>query len=789
MPGMTRCAVFFAVLMIGVLSGGPSAFSERQEPGVNEKEEFDFANGLFSRGMFDLAIDGYKSSLETYPESRYSELARYRIGESYFLQKKYAEALDRFDAFIKQHPSGDLARRAALRQGQICFFTGDYAGAESRLSSLADAEDIPDVAAAARYYMANVYLKNKDHERARDTLQRLTDDLPGSEYAPFAYMNLGDIYSGSGDFQKAADAYQAASSLSVGKDMIARAELRAGDAYQLAGDRGRARTAYRKAMDISAGPDIVEKAVLGLVSSLYSDAEYQRIIDDFDGLFAKTESAEIRSRMLVVLGNSFFQTDRFAEAAKVYGEAAGTYPETGSGIKAGLNECWALYESGELDRSLSRIDAYLAVPAGSRDEAFYLKAKALAGSGRTDEAIDIYGKLTRDFKASSFSREALYETGWLYDRSGKPEEAVRSYRGFADRYPEDKRSPGVLLKAGQNNLELGRDKEAEKDYRLFLSRYDESPLKENVLFQLGKVYINTNDFEPLIETYEKFMEEFPGSRVRDSVLYWTGRGYQGKEDWAKAIKVYSRITSDTEGAFYASGSDATAYCLYRKGAAPEAADTWYDLMTGEPGFAVDQGVYRWVADHYFNSGQGNRSLAVLRLYEERHGKSDAGGAVPYMIGENLRRSGRLDEAEDYFRRTIAREDPSPYLERSYLGVGRCCLARGQHEGALTAFEEALKLHKDNMVGAHARFEIGNVRSEMGEYAEAAKAYAMVAILYEDRDLCPRALFRAGECFKKAGMEQKSADMFEELIRKYPEDRLARKAQEQLVVDTDSDTQR
>jgi len=56
---------------------------------------------------------------------------------------------------------------------------------------------------------------------------------------------------------------------------------------------------------------------------------------------------------------------------------------------------------------------------------------------------------------------------------------------------------------------------------------------------------------------------------------------------------------------------------------------------------------------------------------------------------------------------------------------------------------------------------------------------MVAILYDDDELCPQAFYKAGESFNKAGLKDKSREMFTELIEKYPESPLAVKAREQL----------
>lgn len=251
-------------------------------------------------------------------------------------------------------------------------------------------------------------------------------------------------------------------------------------------------------------------------------------------------------------------------------------------------------------------------------------------------------------------------------------------------------------------------------------------------------------------------------------MYWIGRGHQETQEWDKAIGSYEKITRDKSGRFYAMGVERIAFCLYKKGEDKKAADISYRLMREKEDHSMPEDAYRWVAEYYFTNGLNEESLDVLRIYEGKYPDAGVGALVAYMKGENLRKLGKSGEAEGYFKKIIKDKASSPYLERAYLGLGRCYLEKGDNEEALSAFEEALRSHEDNMTGAYARFETGNARYAMGDYEAAAKAYMMVAILYGDPQLAPRSLFKAGESFDKAGMTDKSGEMFSELLEKYPD---------------------
>jgi tetratricopeptide (TPR) repeat protein len=363
----------------------------------------------------------------------------------------------------------------------------------------------------------------------------------------------------------------------------------------------------------------------------------------------------------------------------------------------------------------------------------------------------------------------------LYTDSGQKEKALALYREFIEKYPEDPRGASVLLKAAQENLEMEKYDIAEKDYLKFLADHEKHPMKENALFQLGWLYMKQENYAKAAATYEKFVEEFPDSQAASSAVYWTGKAYQENQEWDKAIEAYSGIAFDKEDEFYERALESLAYTYFQKGDQNKAAEHYYTLITMQGGPDLPDGVYKWVADFYINGGLYDRSIKALDILSEKYPDVGESGEVLYMYGETYGRLKEWEKADDNLMKAIEKKAPSPYLERSYLALGKVYLAGGDHEKALGYLEEALKNHKDNRTGALARFEIGNVNFSKMNFEEAAKQYMMVAILYDDEELCPESLFRAGLSFEKAGKPEDALEAYRELIRRYPGKPFSREA--------------
>ncbi|MFC1548760.1 tetratricopeptide repeat protein [Candidatus Omnitrophota bacterium] len=768
----------FVTILISSLLITPFSFCQEQQIDA-ELEEFDFANGLFARGMYDMAVDGYKKFLKDHPKSRYAELANFRIAECYFMDGKYEEALNRLGMFLKQYPSGEMSGKAALRRGQIHYLKGDFPRAEKMLTDLSAKAGDKNVVTSAQYYLAGLYFKRGDYTTSKELLEKVLSGTGDGEYTAFAYMNLGDIYTELKDHLKAAQYYDKAVASTTDKDLAAKAAFRAGNAYYIAGDYDKAESHYNKAIGEQAAPATFDNAALGLLSTLYKNREYDQVIESAQKNLPKIKGKSAKAQAMFILGNSYFHDNRFEEAEKVYTETAKSYPDTSYGVKSLLNQCWTFYKLGKYKECLSAVQEYMSKTEESTDEALYVKAKALAGEGNIQQAIKTYQKMNEEYKDSHFHKEVLYEIGWLYTDSGEIDKALPYYHVFIDQYPKDSRSPSVLLKAAQENLELKRYEASEKDYKKFLSMYGDHSLKENATFQLGRLYMEQGNYVEVANIYDQFVKEFPESEAVDSAVYWKGRAYQENQEWDKAIATYVVLTADKKKEFYAKALESMAYSYFQKGNKINAANNYYALMTETKDIDLPDGVYKWVADFYLNAGQHEKSLEVLNILSKKYPDVGSTGEVVYMFGESY--SGLKDwkSAERYLKKAIDKGLTSPYLERSQLALGKIYSATGDHPKALRYLEEALKNHKDNLTGALARYEMGNVNFNTMNFEEAAKQYMMVAILYDDEKLSSEALFKAGQSFNRAGMPEKATEAFQELIERYPGSPFSKKAADEI----------
>jgi tol-pal system protein YbgF len=89
-------------------------------PNLSPKEVFDMAYADYTKGNYELAIDGFKIYRQQFSDSPLADDALYWIGECYFSLGKYPEAIEQFNTLIFNYPQGNNVPAAYLKKG-MCF--------------------------------------------------------------------------------------------------------------------------------------------------------------------------------------------------------------------------------------------------------------------------------------------------------------------------------------------------------------------------------------------------------------------------------------------------------------------------------------------------------------------------------------------------------------------------------------------------------------------------------------------------------------------------------------------
>jgi tol-pal system protein YbgF len=115
----------------------PPAPAAKTVASVQSADEL-YRNALndYAKGNYELAISGFRSQIELYPNSSLLPSARYWLGESYYSQKNYDQAIKELALLVKQYPDHPKVASAMLKQGFAYLEIGDKPKARTVLDNL-----------------------------------------------------------------------------------------------------------------------------------------------------------------------------------------------------------------------------------------------------------------------------------------------------------------------------------------------------------------------------------------------------------------------------------------------------------------------------------------------------------------------------------------------------------------------------------------------------------------------------------------------------------------------------
>ena len=164
----------FVITMVGCTTKGLN-----YESGVRSYEERDYT----------LALKTFEAIAKS--KDKYSNRARFYMGECYKMQFKWDEALTNFQLVVDAEPTTYLGSEARNKVAQINEGRKDV----ERLKIIHDNNPGTDMAADALLELASVYNnKLNDYKKAIEIYQQLTTEFPASSKAAQGQVEIGYIY-------------------------------------------------------------------------------------------------------------------------------------------------------------------------------------------------------------------------------------------------------------------------------------------------------------------------------------------------------------------------------------------------------------------------------------------------------------------------------------------------------------------------------------------------------------------------------------------------------------------
>ena len=753
-------------------ASGPAA-EHNESP---EQNQLNYANGLFGRKLYDLAVPEYEKFLGLYPNSADRATALFYMGEAYRALKRTPAARTSFQTVLRDFPESELAGPASYGLAEIFFNEKDYASALPLFHRAAAKVKASALALSARYFEARCLESLDRKDEARDLYQQVVTVGNPNPFRDDSRLAVGAIFLEAGRKSDALKQFEALAGETTKAALKAEATVRAGlVALELAqGEKpDKAMTAKATAL-LQKGRSLPEAgrwsgvAAVGLLRLEYQAGQYAKAVADYQKSKDQVPE-EVRPEMMLLAGNSERQLGHMKEAQALYRQIIQKYPDRDEAKDARYQRLIGLYNAN--DPTLrAEIDAFINDnPEGDRsDQAKLLKAEALYKGKDFAGAAPLYAGL-RDSKLSPKLRaEAAFKLGWCYVQTKQLDKAIDAFAYFLQAFPNNPQIPSALAQRALAFQEQKQYERARSDLEQLLTSYPKAREREAALQQKGLILGQIDDAKGMAATLQQLLKEFPNSAAAAQAHYYIGKSAFEAKDYATAIEEMkkARQLGKDQYATPAALRIMSSY-FYLKQREP-LAKAVNDFYAASPNGQVPAEILEWLGLEFYNAKDYAPAAKYLTALSKAGNVTSVKPDFWFYLGDAQMKLNQPAEAEVSLQKFLGTTTDPAAKAKTLLALGEAKIGAHKPDDAQKIAEEIMTLQPEGRVNAQARLLAGDVEMERQRFEDAGKAFMGVALLYDDPEITPQALAKAAKAYQKAGKPDEAERASMQLRQKYPD---------------------
>jgi len=338
---------------------------------------------------------------------------------------------------------------------------------------------------------------------------------------------------------------------------------------------------------------------------------------------------------------------------------------------------------------------------------------------------------------------------------------------FLKTFPDHPQAPSVL---SQRALAFQQNQNADAaigDLNFLIKNYPAAKEREAAIQQKALLLGELNREAEMAQTFQQLLKEYPKSSAVAQANYYIGKAAFDGKDYKRAITSLDAARRLNREQYYNLATLriilAHYYLRDRK-----ATITEVDGFLAASGNAnVPAEVLEWLGIEYYNDKNylmAEKYLGVLARTENPAGiKPD----FWFYLGDAAGKLKHYDEAENAYSRYLQNSTDAAGKAKTLLALGATKIAAHKPDDAEKIAAEIMTLQPEGKVNAEARLLAGDVEFERQRFEDAGKAYAGVALLYDDPAITPRALDKAADAYRRAGKTEEADHVAKQLRDRYP----------------------
>lgn len=755
----------------------PVDFSSQQE-----SDQLDFAGGLLSRGMYDMAISQYQKFIADYPKSHSLQEAYLSMGEGYFLSRNFDKAVETFNQLKGLFPNSDRLPVCFLRLGQIDIEQKKYDEAIKELSSLDASKQLKgQMLQNFEYYTAMAYLGKSDSANALDYFQKASQVEGTSALTAYALKQAAQIQASNGHYSEALDAYGKA--ITSADDDALKGELiyRMAEVQFLSGKYDEAIKAFGNLLSSYPNSDFFQDALANLLLAYFNSGQYDRLLGEYQKYGDKIKDNEAYFNVHVTSAMAYIELKNFDRANALLDRIL-AFPELKpyESARIFIKKADIFIREKNYKDALALLEAYASADTKEADEALFLKAQCYYGLEDFDHAFNYFENVYQNFPQSRFAKAALLGEAHTRQKANRFKEAQVLFLKYSDIQDTPELKAEALFDAVMMAFKAGDWAATISTARDYLKLYPDGPKYGDVLLTLADSLGQDNQPKEAIQLLQGYLASPKSSQRPNSAYFLLGYNQQLLGNSDQAIESYAAVDKQKEeGKFYQAALKNSAI-IYLNQKKEDEAKIYFDRLISESGQNdLQVKTYIWVCNEYLKEQKFSDVLRIAEQAQKRFSPQEL-MEIRYFKAEALRGNGNCDEADKDYDLVLSSETKSVYTGSAYIGYGLCLEKANKFNEAKAQLQKALDENADDFtITLHARFEMAKVEAALGNLDNALKYYLLVATIYDDKYYCPESLLAAAKIAENQKHNAEALKMYSEILDKYKDSKAALEAKTRM----------
>jgi TolA-binding protein len=193
------------------------------------------------------------------------------------------------------------------------------------------------------------------------------------------------------------------------------------------------------------------------------------------------------------------------------------------------------------------------------DAVLYDLGWAYLGAGQQAEAIQVFERITKEYKKSSFVADAYYRIGEDQYQDDRFSEALASYALALESTPEVEIREAILHKTGWAHFKADDFAKALESFQVQVDEFDEGVFVSDGRFMLAECQFKLGKWDEALALYKPLIEvKLSGDQFPVLVLLHGGQSARQLKQWDESLALVNQVISNHKDSIYLPQAQLTA---------------------------------------------------------------------------------------------------------------------------------------------------------------------------------------------------------------------------------------